>query len=168
MKLIPPAFAKFHQEISKFTRPEESYDSDSDDVMMTACDQTHDDNANHACDRVINNTGAPINIPVIKNRFSIYSFNRHQKRGWLTLELYKNNLPFGQVYQVDKSKLKITGSSMNDESHFDIYNIQKILRQWNMPKISCDFYLEGNAFSIIYLQRYTVRISPIDFFSSSF
>ena len=45
-----------------------------------------------------------------------------------------------------KSKLKITGSSMSDESHFDIYNIQKILRQWDMPKISLDFYLEGNAF----------------------
>ena len=35
---------------------------------------------------------------------------------------------------------------MSDESHFDIYNIQKILRQWDMPKISSDFYLEGNAF----------------------
>ena len=35
---------------------------------------------------------------------------------------------------------------MSDESHFDIYNIQKILRRWDMPKISMDFYLEGNAF----------------------
>ena len=35
---------------------------------------------------------------------------------------------------------------MNDESHFDIYNIQNILRQWDMPKISLDFYLEGKAF----------------------
>ena len=49
-----------------------------------------------------------------------------------------------------KSKLKITGSSMSDESHFDIYNIQKILRQWDMPKISLDFYLEGNAFFYFY------------------
>jgi len=90
----------------------------------------------------------PIEISVIKNRFSICS-QRHQKQGWLTLELYKNNLPFGQVYQVNKSKLKITGSSMSDESHFDIYNIQKILRQWDMPKISLDFYLEGKAFYFI-------------------
>ena len=50
------------------------------------------------------------------------------------------------VFEPIKSKLKITGSSMNDESHFDIYNIQKILRQWDMPKISLDFYLEGKAF----------------------
>ena len=51
-----------------------------------------------------------------------------------------------------KSKLKITGSSMSDESHFDIYNIQKILRQWDMPKISLDFYLEGKAFYFIFLR----------------
>lgn len=42
---------------------------------------------------------------------------------------------------------------MSDESHFDIYNIQKILRRWDMPKISMDFYLEGNAFLLFFLSQ---------------
>ena len=41
---------------------------------------------------------------------------------------------------------------MSDESHFDIYNIQKILRRWDMPKISMDFYLEGNAFLLFFFK----------------
>ena len=102
MKLLPRAFAKFHQEISKFTRPEENYDSD--DVMMTSCDHNDEDNVKSLCDREDNiQMAPPIEISVIKNRFSICS-RRHQKQGWLTLELYKNNLPFGQVYQVNKRK----------------------------------------------------------------
>ena len=99
MKLIPRAFAKFHQEIAKFTRPEENYDSD--DVMMTSCDHKEDVIKTDLENNI--QMAPPIEISVIKNRFSICS-RMHQKQGWLTLELYKNNLPFGQVYQVNKRK----------------------------------------------------------------
>ena len=100
MKLMPRAFAKFHQEIAKFTRPEENYDSD--DVMMTSCNHNDEENDKPVTfDRENNIEWPPIEISVIKNRFSICS-GRHQKQGWLTLELYKDNLPFGQVYQVNK------------------------------------------------------------------
>ena len=101
MKLIPRAFAKFHHEIAKFTRPEENYDSD--DVMMTSCDHNDEDNDKPMFDSESNIQWPPIEISVIKNRFSICS-RMHQKQGWLTLELYKDNLPFGQVYQVNKRK----------------------------------------------------------------
>ena len=112
MKLIPRAFAKFHQEIAKFTRPEENYDSD--DVMMTSCDHKEDVIKTGLENNI--QMAPPIEISVIKNRFSICS-RMHQKQGWLTLELYKNNLPFGQVYQVNKRKwFKIGNNGPNQGS----------------------------------------------------
>ena len=56
---------------------------------------------------------------------------------------------------------------MSDESHFDIYNIQKILRRWDMPKISMDFYLEGNAFKLSNLATNNVKSRRWSYFCYS-